>query len=323
MNYIEIAKKWSKNGFSVIPVNSEKNPAIPTWTEYQTRPMTQEECEKHFSDCWGIALVMGTEKMLTAIDIDLKNVIVCDFFENYKKSIPRKIIDKFYVQSTKNKGMHFVFTSDVLENNQKLACRETTPEEKHEVYLDNFKSLRTRGMALRIATNHKSVVTIETRGNGGYIVIAPSPGYTAVCGKIDHLTKEEYESLMEISRSFNEYMELHRDFKMERYRNSDVNPFEEFNERGDVLDVLYQNGWELVAENKNNVRLKRPGNPLSKSSALYDKKTRVFNVFSTSNNLEANRGYAPASLFTLLMANGDLDEARKLLLQKGFGEKLS
>ena len=327
MNYIKIAKRWSKAGFSVIPVTAEKNPAIHTWTEFQKRPMTDEECEKYFKDVWGIALLMGTSKKLTALDLDLKYSNDKFFLENYKKEIPNKLLKKFYVQTTKNHGMHFVFSSDVVENNQKLASRETTVEEKHEVYIDNYKNLRTRGKALKIALNHKSLTFLETRGEGGYILIHPSPGYEPVYGKIQHLTAEEYENVMVISRSFNEYEELNRDFKIEKYRNSDINPFEEFNNRGDVLKILYDNGWEDVPGgqklNSKSVRLKRAGNPSSKSSALFDKETRVFNVFSTSTNFEANRGYSAASVFVLLEADGDTEYAYKLLIEKGFGEKLS
>jgi hypothetical protein len=320
-DYREIAKKWSKAGYSVIGVNAEKNPAMGSWTEFQKRPMTPEECDKYFSDVWGIALLMGGKKKLTALDLDLKYSNNKHFLDKYKKSLGGKLLKSFYIQTTMNKGMHFVFSSDKVENNQKLASRETSPEEKHEVYIDNYSNLRTRGKALKIATNHKSLTFLETRGEGGYILISPSPGYTKVCGKIQNITSEEYEQVMTISRSFNEYQEISRNFKVEKYRNSDINPFEVYNERGDVLSLLYDNGWECVSDNKNNVRLKRAGNPSSKSSALFDKQTRVFSVFSTSTNFEPNRGYAPASVFMLLEVDNDVEEGYKLLINKGFGER--
>lgn len=322
-NYIKIAQKWSEAGYSVIPVNAEKNPAIPTWTQYQSRPMTPEECEKHFKDCWGIALLMGGQKKLTALDLDLKYSLNKHFLDDYKKALGKNLLKKFYVQSTMNGGMHFVFSSDKVEHNKKIASRETSFEEKHEVYIDNYKNLRTRGKALKIATNYSSLTFLETRGEGGYILISPSPGYKKICGKIEHLSSEEYDEVMTTSRSFNEYQELNRDFRIEKYRNSTVNPFEEYNLRGDVLALLYDNGWECVSESKNSVRLKRAGNPSSKSSALYDKETRVFNVFSTSTNFEPNRGYSAASVFVLLEADNDIEEAYKLLINKGFGEKIT
>lgn len=320
-NYIKIAKKWSEAGYSVIPVNAEKNPAIHTWTEFQKKPMTPEECEKHFKDCWGIALLMGGQKKLTALDLDLKYSENRHFLDDYKKALGKNFLKRFYVQSTMHNGRHFIFSSEKVENNQKLASRETSPEERDEVYRDNYLNLRTRGKALKIATNHKSLTFLETRGEGGYVLLCPSPGYNKIYGKIGHLSSEEYDEVMTISRSFNEYQETVRNFKMEKYRNSDINPFEVFNERGDVLAMLYDNGWECVSESKNSVRLKRAGNPSSKSSALFDKVTRVFNVFSTSTNFEPNRGYSAASVFMLLEADNDVEEGYKLLINKGFGER--
>jgi hypothetical protein len=323
MNYIKIAKNWSKAGYSVIPIDANKNPVLPTWVEYQKRPMTEEECEKYFKNVWGIALLMGTDKKLTGLDLDLKYSLNKHFLDNYKKALGSKLLKKMYVQETMNKGMHFIFSSDIAEPNRKLASRETSPEEKHEVYIDNYKNLRTRGKALNIAKLHKSLTFLETRGEGGYVLISPSPGYTSIFGKIGYLTSEEYESVMTISRSFNEYTEEHRDFKIQKYKKLDINPFDEYINRGDALNLLYENGWECVKETKLYVRLKRAGNPSSKSSALYDKETKVFNVFSTSTNFEPNRGYSAASVFVELEADGDTELAYKLLIEQGFGEKLS
>ena len=58
-NYLDLAKQCSKAGYSVIPVTSEKIPAIKDWSQFQTRPMTEKECEQKFSNCWGIALLRG------------------------------------------------------------------------------------------------------------------------------------------------------------------------------------------------------------------------------------------------------------------------
>ena len=57
INYVELAKQYSKAGYSVIPVTSEKIPAIRDWSQFQTRPMTDKECEQYFSNCWGFALL--------------------------------------------------------------------------------------------------------------------------------------------------------------------------------------------------------------------------------------------------------------------------
>ena len=67
-NYVELAKQYSKAGYSVIPVTSEKIPAIRDWSQFQTRPMTEKECEQYFANCWGIALLMGGSKKTLKIN---------------------------------------------------------------------------------------------------------------------------------------------------------------------------------------------------------------------------------------------------------------
>lgn len=51
-DFIKIAKEYSKAGYSIIPVTSEKIPAIKDWSQFQTRPMTEKECEQYFTNCF-------------------------------------------------------------------------------------------------------------------------------------------------------------------------------------------------------------------------------------------------------------------------------
>lgn len=51
---------------------------------------------------------------------------------------------------------------------------------------------------------------IETRGEGGYVVAAPSPGYQFIHGKPNAcplITTIERDTLLDIARSFNQYYE--------------------------------------------------------------------------------------------------------------------
>ena len=42
-NFIEIAKSYSSAGFSVIPINQDKNPAIRSWQEFKNHIESQFE----------------------------------------------------------------------------------------------------------------------------------------------------------------------------------------------------------------------------------------------------------------------------------------
>lgn len=325
--FISLAKSYSKAGYSVIPVTSEKVPSIREWGLFQSRPMTEQECEKYFSNCWGIALLMGGKNMLTAIDFDLKYDLSGDLFERYKKALPKELLEKMYVQTTKNKGYHFIFSADKVEANQKLACRYTTVYEKHQTYMEAFNDVKLRDKALKIATNHKSLVLLETRGGttslcGGYVLIAPTTGYKHVFGKIQKISNEEYDLLLDTARSFNDVIEHKTDIRLDKYKEWKLSPFADFNERGDVLSLLLDSGWEECrGSTSKSTRLKRAGNPKSGSSALFDNDSRIFNCFSTSTSFDVGRGYTPTDVFTELECENDLGLAFRKLIEMGFGEE--
>lgn len=326
-NYLDLAKQYSKAGYSVIPVTSEKIPAIKDWSQFQTRPMTEKECEQNFSNCWGIALLMGGKMKTSAIDLDLKYDLSGDLFERYKKALPDELLRKMYVQTTKNKGYHFIFSSDIVEPNQKLASRYTTEYEKHFTYMEAFNNEKTRSKALKIASNDRVRVLLETRGgstdvSGGYVVMSPSPGYKFVYGKINHISVDEYNLILETARSFNDVIEERKDIRLEKYKEWRLSPFNDYNERGDVLSLLLDSGWEECRGSRGkSIRLKRAGNPKSGSSALFDTESRILNVFSTSTCFDVNRGYSPTDIFVLLECEGDLSLAFRKLVADGFGEE--
>lgn len=330
MDYINLAKAYSKAGYSVIPVTSEKVPAIRNWGVWQVRPMTEVECEQHFKNCYGIALLMGGLKSLTAIDFDLKYDLSGDLFERYKKILPVELLKKMYVQTTKNSGFHFIFASTIVEPNQKLASRHTTADEKHQTYMKAFQDPKNKSKALKMALNDKSRVLIETRGGstafcGGYVLVSPTPGYTHTFGKIQNISEEEYNLILEAARRFNQVVEEKVDIRLDKYKEWELSPFADYNTRGDVLSVLYDSGWEECNNGYgNSVRLRRAGAVTSASSALFDPETRLFNCFSTSTVFDVNRSYTPVDIFMELECEGDLSIAFKKLIEQGFGqEKIS
>ncbi len=328
-NYIELAKAYSRKGYSVIPTTSEKVPAIRNWGLFQVKPMTEQECEQHFKDCYGIALLMGGTKKLTAIDFDLKYDLSVDLFERFKKTLPSELLRKMYVQTTKNRGYHFVFSSPVVEPNQKLASRYTTADEKHQTYMAAYQDPKNKDKALKMALNDKSRVLIETRGGsntvcGGYVLVAPTPGYEHTYGKIQSISEEEYHLILEAARSFNQVVEQKADIRLEKYKEWAISPFSEYNERGDVLSVLFDSGWEEIKGGYGkSIRLRRAGAVTSASSALFDPETRLFNVFSTSTSFDVNRSYSPVDIFMELECDGDISVAFKKLIAMGFGKETS
>jgi hypothetical protein len=50
---------YLNHGFSVIPANEDKSPAIRSWKEYQSRRMVNGEVERSFASASAVAIVCG------------------------------------------------------------------------------------------------------------------------------------------------------------------------------------------------------------------------------------------------------------------------
>lgn len=323
----KIAKQHIDNDMWVIPVSSNKQPAISNWRDLQTRPMTDSEIERSFKRCYGIALLMGGPMRLFACDFDLKYSLNPNLYEEIKEKVPNDILKKMQVNSTKNKGFHWTVQvpESRLFGNEKFANRYTTAFEQRQIYDEYYSDPRTRDIALKTAFNHKSLVLIESRSGspekaGGYVLVPPTFGYDHVYGKIQEINEEEYDVLVEVLRSFNEVKELGKINK--KYDNFEwqLSPWDDYNERGDVVSLLESSGWTIIDEGTKNIRFKRPG-ATSGSSALFDKDTRIFNCFSTSTCFDVTKSYTPVSVFVELECDGDTKQAYQDLINNDYGIK--
>lgn len=327
-DYRDMAIGLIEKGYSVIPVDSLKQPTI-NWTKYQEKPMSEQEANMYFKNCHAIGILTGGPSRIELIDFDLKYDLSGDLYDRVKEALPTSLLEKMWVQSTKNNGFHWAYKTNAIEPNQKLASRHTTVYEKHKTYVDAFNNPSTREKAWKIIGNDKSRVLIETRGgenrNGkliskGYFLLTPSPGYTHVYGdKMNEITDEERNLIISTCRQFNDFFVENKNYKTAKVYKEEGNPFQHFNESGDVLSILLDNGWEEVSgSGKNSVRLRRPGSPDSKSSALLDVESRIFNVFSTSTDFEVGKGYTATDVYIELECGGDSQLAYRNLKEMGY-----
>ena len=306
---IEVVKMYLKNNYSVIPVTKDKNPAIESWGRHIYSPIPLDNVDNVFKNADGIALLMGGKKKLTTIDIDSKYDITGTLFDRLKKEIGSTLLSKLCCHSTRNKGFHLIFSCEKIEGNQKLAMRPCTKEEKLQTLQEGLDKGLDIDIALSSSLADSSRVLIETRGEGGYVIVPPSEGYKHIYGKIQEISKTDYDTLMEICRSFNLYTPAVKNYQLSRAnRSSDtdkVNSFKNFNENCDVLKLLASFGWEEVGTNSDGfIMIKRP-NASSKHSAYFNPVDRAFWVFSTSSGFELNKKYSAVDILLVLKYNND------------------
>lgn len=300
--YLEYFKELKEQKFNIFPINNIKefksSKGHYSWYNYQG-PLDI-----------GFGIGVEMKDGLEAIDFDLKYDITGTLFKDYCGKVKEKsqdLLSKMTVQKTKSGGYHFIYKCSKVSGNEKLARRPSTEEEL-------------------IIKKEKAKVLIETRGEGGYIAVYPTPGYTLQKGsflEIKEITPEEREILFSVAESFNIYKPEVYVPKEVTYKKKDgeLSPFEDYNDRGDVVQLLINHGWKFVNERGSKVFLRRPGDTEAKTSGNYDRDKRWFSVFSTSTEFDNEKAYQPYAVYAMLECNGNYSDAAKKLYNLGYGDR--
>lgn len=169
-------------GLSFIPVGNDKRPWLNSWTEYQfRRPEPDEIQDMNFRDAPGVAIICGdVSGGIEVIDFDTKNdpmgTIWKEFGALAKAMDLDNVLKNVVIQSTMSGGYHILYKCPKPGRSEKLALH------------DSGKPI------------------IETRGNGGYVVVYPTERYQLLRGditKINPITQQDRDRLLEVCRQLN------------------------------------------------------------------------------------------------------------------------
>ena len=323
-NIIEKAKEYLSYQISVIPTKEDKRPLI-SWTPYQSKRMGAEEADRLFKGAQGVAILGGAVSGgLEIIDVDCKYDLTGSLWEELwglvQDNLP-VLFKSLVIAKTKKGGYHIYYRCSQIGGNTKLANRATIEAERERTYKREIEKGSTEEEAQRASLNDNIRVLVETRGEKGYVIAPPTPGYEYIQGdpgNIPTITTGQRDLILSISRSFNQVEET-KETPAPQIGYGE-NPFEDYNNRGDVIGLLRSHGWRVISDRGDRVNLLRPGDTDSKTSGNYHKKLRVLRVFSTSTEFDSEKGYNPAQVFTLLECNGDYKIAYRKLLDMGYGE---
>lgn len=305
-----------------MPVRSNKQPIEKDWQK-TTKKFSLKNCE-------AVGLVCGKlSGNLEVIDVDEKYSLDGKLFERYKKVIHQydpALLQKLVVQKTISGGYHLIYRCQKIEGNLKLANRFTTDAEKRKTYDAEIKGGADHDKALKAANGDKIRVLLETRGEGGFVVCFPSKGYELIYGDyygINEITIEERETLHNIARQFNEVVDEYKPITKTGNRQGikGLSPFDDYNDRADIVGLLETHGWKVVQRKGNKVVFLRPGQTSSQSSGNYDLDKNWFSVFTTSTDFEPQKAYLPYAVYAKLECKDDFKEAAKKLYNEGYGER--
>ena len=302
------ARQYLAAGLSVLPADRErKHPAIPSWKEFQTRLPTEREVDGWFKASDGAVCVICGKVSGNVEVIDFDNH--GELFPKWAEAIPQELFDRLVMEQTPSGGFHVAYRCEKeVCGNIKLAV----------------------GMR-----DGKRVTLIETRGEGGLVLCAPTRGYALKQNGYDRLpvlTDNERVTLLQAAYDLNEEAEEEhiaqtvpsqcpqRPAQPSARADFAVRPGDDYNRRGDLRALLLAHGWKFLRKTQDgNEHWQRPGKSGDQNSATL--KDSSFYVFSSNAEpFEAGKSYSPFTAYAILEHGGDYTKAASALLAEGYGQ---
>jgi putative DNA primase/helicase len=315
---LEKAVTYTQQGWSVLPVKADgsKAPAVP-WKSYASTPATLDQVINWFAsgnyDGLGVVTgaVSGNLEMVElegrAVEGGAFNDLMTYASDNDLTDLLMRVMSG-YMETTPSGGIHIIYTI-------------------------------TDGQALRntkLARNATGEVLAESRGEGGFVVIAPSNGRTHPSGKsweIDkgcqgtpaQVTADERDRLWALMRL------LDKEPVREEYIpqisgalgiQSGLRPGDDYAAATSWSEILTPHGWRVAFPMGGGYAWTRPGKTFGISATTgqsNDGVDRLY-VFSTSTAFQAEKPYNKFSAYALLEHGGDYVTAAKTLASQGFGK---
>lgn len=341
MTLAGVARIWTDCGVSVTPIKSDrtKRPAV-RWGDYQVKAPTLHQVDEWWGNgsAYGLALICGAVsgnlEMLElegrATSSDQLTEIANRMDETGIGHVWDLLLSpEGYSEMSPSGGIHLLYriTDAKVPGNTKIAKGED------------------------------GLVLCETRGEGGYVITAPTSGLCHPSGEAWTLLQGEYGKLPEITWhercQVHEALALALDYSPPTSPRLDspvhsapistspqvpavlpglprspgsstagLSPGDHFEQSVDFAEILEPHGWRLESTRGRLRHWTRPGkDPRLGSSATTGHSTdreRLF-VFSTSTEFQPEVPYTKLGAYAVLNHGGDFHAAAVALKQQGYG----
>lgn len=186
----DAAKRYLSAGLCVLPAFAkQKRPAVRSWKQYQSRLPTEDEIDAWFAGGHdGLCLLTGAASgNLELLDFDFGGELFDPWSKKVEATAPG-LLDRLVVETSQSGGWHVVYRCEgEIGGNMKLAQRTRFAADS------GLPATSSRSAAPGVVT------LIETRGEGGLFLCAPTPGYELVQGDLADpplLSETERETLL-------------------------------------------------------------------------------------------------------------------------------
>ena len=310
-DFKDIGLEYLSYGLCAVPLmKGEKRPNVfsrenksNNWKQFQDRTPEHKEINS-WNWSHGLGLLTGkASNSLEVLDFDNKgNIKAFELIRRFFDLVyeyDEKLTEKLVLERSPSGGFHLFYRCAQIEGNQKLA------------------------------QDVNNEVLIETRGEGGFIVVAPSEGYELWneldFSQVPTILPNERDLLIKIARTFDQKTVKEETEKQTSQAKKEFNwigktPFEAYNESDAVLDVLEKHSFSFPSQRGSTISVKRAGTKAKHSGYFFSDK-RILYMFSTSTAFDAEKGYNPTGVFITLECNGDAKEAFKRLYAQGYGDR--
>lgn len=340
----EAARIWADAGFSVVPIRADgsKRPAVE-WKIFQRARANEETIAKwwHPDDLGtqqlGIAVVCGKvsgnlemtelEGRATADPKWLDDLYAAFDGSDGLPGWPSWFDDMWahgYVEITPSGGLHFLYriVDHEVPGNTKIARRPATAEELADNRDDKVK------------------VLAETRGEGGYVIVAPTGGtvhptggawevQVGRIGEVPTITWDQRNLLHKVIRRVLDQMPKEepreRQVRPVLASGSAARPGDDFNERADWADILEPHGWTVHHMGGGTTywtrpgKSKRDGHSATTGHAGTGAQDRLY-VMSSATEFDTDQPLTKFYVYTHYNHGGDLAKATKALAAHGYGD---
>jgi len=350
MNHVELASvamSYAAHGLCPLPAFREhKRPAL-SWKPFQFAIPESARIASLFDGSYALPGVFADARRpdalcilsgavsgnLEVMDFDHKAEYLADWM-NLVDEEQRGLAQRLVIEKSQSGGAHVIYRVDAhVPGSLKLASR------RHYVDGPGSHGINGKPFVARLDPASQRwfvpITLIETKGEGGLILCAPSPGYKIISvnglDAIPTITAREREILIECARGMNEHLEISEPAistspPATNQREgagghpTELRPGDDFNARGDLRPALIEAGWTLALPGPNE-KWRRPGKTEGGGwSATYN--SEVFYVFSSSAApFEPDKGYSKFNAYALLAHEGDHAAAARALSRQGFGVK--
>ena len=342
MNVAQVAGIWQAAGVSVLPImaNQTKRPAV-VWSPYIATAPSLDQVHEWWGNGkpWGLALICGAVSgNLELTEIEgraMASESLIDIQNRMDELGVGHVWDLLYgpdgfTEISPSGGIHFLYrvSDHVVPGNTKIASK--APNEKGE-----------------------RLCLAETRGHGGYVIVAPTTGICHPSGEPWTLREGQYGILPTITWEerclFHEALKLALDETppapsaavalieprpVGSSTTADValstgssllSPADHWESQTDWTDIIGLHGWQVESHGPGIERhWTRPGKDrrdgMSATTGRANDRDRFY-CFSTSTIFEAEVPYTKFGVFSLLNFNGDHHAAAQELVRRGFGER--